>query len=62
VKLPVTGGADYIGSVVAPRLLKTGHEIMALDDLSRGHEACDRSGDRHCGERIRHGSPEFQDC
>ena len=59
MKLPVTGGAGYVGSVVAPRLLETDHEMTALDD-SRGHEACDRSDDRHSGEHVRHGSPEFQ--
>lgn len=35
--LLVTGGAGYIGSVVAARLLEEGHRVTVLDDLSRGH-------------------------
>jgi UDP-glucose 4-epimerase len=33
----VTGGAGYIGSVVADELLATGHRVVVFDDLSRGH-------------------------
>lgn len=33
----VTGGAGYIGSVVAADLLSTGREVVVLDDLSTGH-------------------------
>jgi UDP-glucose 4-epimerase len=39
MKLLVTGGAGYIGSVVAHQLLQRGHEVAVLDDLSRGHRA-----------------------
>ena len=38
MRLLVTGGAGYIGSVVAHQLLEEGHEVVVLDDLSKGHE------------------------
>jgi UDP-glucose 4-epimerase len=37
VKLLVTGGAGYIGSIVTALLLDAGHEVVVLDDLSTGH-------------------------
>jgi UDP-glucose 4-epimerase len=37
MKLLVTGGAGYVGSVVAAQLLAAGHEVTVLDDLSTGH-------------------------
>lgn len=37
MKLLVTGGAGYIGSVVAAQLIEDGHEVVVLDDLSTGH-------------------------
>ncbi|MEV6777536.1 UDP-glucose 4-epimerase GalE [Streptomyces syringium] len=33
----VTGGAGYVGSVVAAHLLAAGHAVTVLDDLSTGH-------------------------
>ncbi|MEW9519245.1 UDP-glucose 4-epimerase GalE [Streptomyces tubercidicus] len=36
-KCLVTGGAGYVGSVVAAHLLQAGHEVTVLDDLSTGH-------------------------
>jgi len=33
----VTGGAGYIGSVCAARLVESGHDVVVLDDLSTGH-------------------------
>jgi UDP-glucose 4-epimerase len=36
-KLIVTGGAGYVGSVCAARLLEAGHEVVVVDDLSTGH-------------------------
>ncbi|MEV0692503.1 UDP-glucose 4-epimerase GalE [Streptomyces sp. NPDC050388] len=35
-KYLVTGGAGYVGSVVAQHLLEAGHEVVVLDDLSTG--------------------------
>ncbi len=37
MKLLVTGGAGYIGSVVSSQLLDSGHEVVVFDDLSKGH-------------------------
>jgi len=37
MKLLVSGGAGYIGSVVGAQLIAAGHEVVVLDDLSRGH-------------------------
>jgi UDP-glucose 4-epimerase len=37
MRILVTGGAGYIGSVVAAELLSAGHEVVVLDDLSVGH-------------------------
>jgi UDP-glucose 4-epimerase len=36
-RLLVTGGAGYIGSVVAAQLVEAGHDVTVLDDLSTGH-------------------------
>ena len=38
MKLLVTGGAGYIGSVVGALLVADGHDVTVLDDLSTGHE------------------------
>jgi UDP-glucose 4-epimerase len=46
VKLLVTGGAGYIGSVVSALLLEAGHEVVVLDDLSTGHEDAVPAGAR----------------
>jgi UDP-glucose 4-epimerase len=44
VKLLVTGGAGYIGSIVTALLLDAGHEVVVLDDLSTGHAVAVPSG------------------
>ena len=39
MRLFVTGGAGYVGSVVAEHLAREGHEVTVFDDLSTGHAA-----------------------
>ena len=39
MRVLVTGAAGYIGSIAVERLLGAGHEVVAFDDLSRGHRA-----------------------
>jgi UDP-glucose 4-epimerase len=39
MRVLVTGGAGYIGSVVAEELLKDGHEVFVYDSLYKGHRA-----------------------
>jgi len=38
MRVLVTGGAGYIGSVVVAMLLDAGHDVAVLDDLATGHE------------------------
>jgi UDP-glucose 4-epimerase len=38
MKILVTGGAGYVGSVVADGLLNAGHEVVVLDNLQQGHQ------------------------
>jgi len=47
MRLLVTGGAGYIGSVVAAQLAGDGHDVTVLDDLSRGHRAAIPAAARH---------------
>jgi UDP-glucose 4-epimerase len=37
MRVLVTGGAGYVGSVTVERLVETGHRVVVLDDLSTGH-------------------------
>jgi UDP-glucose 4-epimerase len=37
MRLLVTGGAGYVGSIVARHLLLGGHDVVVLDNMSRGH-------------------------
>ena len=39
MRVLVTGGAGYIGSVMAKVLIKAGHDVTVFDNLSRGHRA-----------------------
>ncbi|MEU5546601.1 UDP-glucose 4-epimerase GalE [Streptomyces sioyaensis] len=51
-KYLVTGGAGYVGSVVAAHLLQAGHEVTVLDDLSTGHRDGIPAGARFVEGRI----------
>src|ERR1051325_9334914 len=59
MRVLVTGGAGYIGSVVAEELLKDGHEVFVYDSLYKGHrgsvapEAEFIHADLMDGERLR---------
>lgn len=46
MKLLVTGGAGYIGSIVATHLLAAGNEVVVLDNLERGHREAVPDGAR----------------
>jgi UDP-glucose 4-epimerase len=37
MRVAVTGGAGYIGSVVTETLLAGGHEVLVIDNLEKGH-------------------------
>ncbi len=39
MKVLLTGGAGYIGSVTTELLLNEGHEVVVFDNLERGHKA-----------------------
>ncbi|MFI7099755.1 UDP-glucose 4-epimerase GalE [Streptomyces sp. NPDC050161] len=51
-KYLVTGGAGYVGSVVAAHLLEAGHDVTVLDDLSTGHREGVPDGARFVEGRI----------
>jgi UDP-glucose 4-epimerase len=44
MRLLVTGGAGYVGSVVAAQLIEAGHDVTVLDNLSTGHADAVPSG------------------
>ncbi len=39
MKILVTGGAGYIGSITAAELIQAGHEVVVFDNLYQGHAA-----------------------
>ncbi len=46
MRVLVTGGAGYIGSVVTEQLVSDGHEVVVYDNLSKGHrKAVDAGAD-----------------
>ncbi|MFL6227927.1 MAG: UDP-glucose 4-epimerase GalE [Pyrinomonadaceae bacterium] len=44
MRVLVTGGAGYIGSVVAEELVKDGHSVVVYDSLYKGHRAAVPTG------------------
>jgi UDP-glucose 4-epimerase len=38
MRILIAGGAGYIGSVVTEYLIKKGHEVVVLDNISTGHQ------------------------
>jgi UDP-glucose 4-epimerase len=46
MRILVTGGAGYVGSVSVERFLAAGHEVVVLDDLSTGHASAVPEGAR----------------
>ncbi|HEY5442337.1 MAG TPA: UDP-glucose 4-epimerase GalE [Candidatus Saccharimonadales bacterium] len=46
MKLVIAGGAGYIGGTVAALLIKAGHEVIVLDNLSHGYRSAVPEGAR----------------
>jgi UDP-glucose 4-epimerase len=46
MRILVTGGSGYVGSISVEALVAAGHEVVVLDDLSTGHATADLAGAR----------------
>lgn len=46
MRVLVTGGAGYIGSIVAEELVARGHEVVVYDNLAKGHREAVAEGAR----------------
>ena len=44
MRILVTGGAGYVGSVSVDRFVEAGHDVVVLDDLTTGHRAAVPTG------------------
>ena len=44
MRILVTGGAGYVGSVSVEALIAAGHEVVVLDNLATGHRSADLGG------------------
>lgn len=55
MRILVTGGAGYIGSISTERLLEAGHAVVVLDSLATGHDTAVPDGAHlvvgSCGDR-----------
>lgn len=62
MRVLITGGAGFIGSHVAERLLERGHEVCVVDNLSTGRRRNVPEGTVFYEQDIRTGCPEvFQE-
>jgi UDP-glucose 4-epimerase len=59
MRVLVTGGAGYVGSVVAGELLVAGYDVTVLDDLSTGHADAIPAGARFWQSSIFDADPVF---
>jgi UDP-glucose 4-epimerase len=53
-RILVTGGAGYIGSVVVELLLRQGHRVVVLDNLTHGHRQAVPAGADFIGAELNH--------
>ena len=58
MRVLLTGGAGFIGSHVAERLIARGHEVIVVDDLSSGRRENVPAGARFCKEDVLSGCEE----
>src|SRR3954462_15634033 len=56
MRVLVTGGAGYIGSVVTEELLKDGHEAVVYDSLYKGHRQAVVEGAKFVGADLMDGA------
>jgi UDP-glucose 4-epimerase len=52
VRYFITGGAGFIGSTMATRLIREGHEVVVLDDLSTGQRENLAEAEAEGGDRL----------